>query len=95
MQKSLLKEMFWCKGNENFSASSPGQNTYTQLKSQGPATKKTIAKWQASLNFLRKSLPKLKFLSEVFANWRTSTKRQATQHSKAFRALQLPRRILP
>ncbi len=70
-QKSLPK--FGLKATKDHPASSPGQATYI-IKISGYCQKKEIAKWLASFYFFsQKSLPTKKFLSEVFANWRTYT----------------------
>jgi hypothetical protein len=47
------------------------------IKISGCCQKK-IFKWQASFYFFRKKACQKKLLSEVFANWRTSTNRQVT-----------------
>jgi hypothetical protein len=80
LQKKLTKKSFGLKAKKKkLSASSPGQSTYT-IKISGCCPKKSCQLASVLSFFCEKACQKI--LSEVFANYRTSTKRQATHTVK-------------
>jgi hypothetical protein len=79
LAKKACQQKLWSKGNKTSSVSCPGQAKYT-LKISGCCPKK----WQASFYFFLQKACQKGFCSEVYANWRTSTKASHTHHSKNF-----------